>query len=115
VKARDGANRAVSGVEVASEAALPGATVLLSPAPNPMRGTATVTYTLARAGAVELEVYGVDGRRVRRLAGGEQGAGVYRVTWDGRDGSGGRAAAGVYYVRLVAAGQRFTRTLVLLR
>jgi hypothetical protein len=35
--------------------------------------------------------------------------------WDGRDDRGNRASAGVYYVRLEAAGRRFTHTLVYLR
>src|SRR5512137_1771054 len=60
-------------------AALPGRTVLLAPMPNPSRGGAELVYALARSGEVVLELYGVDGRRVRKLASGREEAGVYRV------------------------------------
>jgi hypothetical protein len=36
------------------------------------------------------------------------------LAWDGRDGSGKRAAAGVYFLRAEAAGETLTRKLILL-
>jgi hypothetical protein len=42
-------------------------------------------------------------------------AGVYHVTWDGRDQDGRVAAAGVYYFQLEAGGRRMSRSLVLLK
>ena len=76
--------------------------------PNPFRGTTTLSYALAKGGAVELAVYGVDGRKVATLASGVQEAGSYRLTWDGAG-----ARPGLYYARLTTPEGRFTRTLVL--
>ena len=51
--------------------------------------------------AVEMEVYDLGGRLVRRLmAQREESAGRYRIAWDGTDDSGQLAPPGVYAVRL---------------
>jgi hypothetical protein len=78
--------------------------------PNPFRGTTTLSYALAKGGAVELAVYGVDGRKVATLASGVQEAGSYRLSWDGAG-----ARPGLYYARLTTPEGRLTRTLVLTR
>jgi flagellar hook assembly protein FlgD len=58
-------------------------------------------------------VYDVTGRLVRSLVPGVlQDAGRYSIEWDGRDESGGVAAAGLYFSRLEAGGQRDARRLV---
>ncbi|MCC6651906.1 MAG: putative Ig domain-containing protein [Candidatus Eisenbacteria bacterium] len=93
----------------------PERTVLLAPAPNPARGAALVSFALARAGAVDLALYGVDGRHMATLARGAFDAGVHRVDWRGGGSGGGALAPGIYWLRLEAAGERFTRRLVLLR
>src|SRR5262249_1107220 len=67
--------------------------------PNPARGRVEVEYALAKSGVVELAVYDVLGREVRSLERGVKAAGVGYASWDGRDSRGGRAGAGVYFVR----------------
>jgi hypothetical protein len=83
--------------------------------PNPFHGSAGVSFTLARAGRVELAVYDLMGREVRSLARGDMAAGAQRRVWDGRRGDGSDAPAGVYFVRLVTPGGHWTRTLVRVR
>ena len=39
----------------------------------------------------------------------------YTVPWDGRDDKGNPVASGVYFYRLRAAGQQFTKKMVLIR
>jgi hypothetical protein len=119
VDARDRANRrlAEAAVGVRVEAGVPARTALLSPWPNPVRGAerAELEFSLAEPGAVELAIFGVDGRRVRVLVRGEQAAGVYRVGWDGRDEGGHASASGVYYARLTAGGRLYRQKLVRIR
>ena len=117
VEARDAANRSVGAeaLGVTSAHAAPGRTALLAPWPNPFAGEATVVFSLAQGGAVELSVYGVDGRRVRQLVGEPRAAGVYRVSWDGRDERRHPVPPGVYFLRLSAGGRAYRRTLVYLR
>ena len=112
--ARDAANRPLdaSTLALASPVAVPRATVLLAPRPNPFRGEALLGFSLATAGPVELAIYSVDGRRVRTLARGVREPGVYQLRWDGRDDGGRAVAVGVFYAHLSAGGQRFTQRLV---
>jgi hypothetical protein len=94
---------------------IPAVTSLALASPNPFYQQTTLAFSLSQGGAVELAIFSVDGRRVRTLLRGSQEPGVYRLAWDGRDDHGGSAAAGVYYVRLQAAGRSYSRSIVNLR
>jgi hypothetical protein len=72
--------------------------------PNPFRVTTRVAFSLARGGQVDAAVFDVSGRRVCRLARGAFTAGAHALAWDGRGDDGLRAASGVYFVRVRAAG-----------
>jgi endonuclease I len=69
-------------------------------APNPFNPTTWITYRVAEPGPVRLDIFGLDGRRVRTLAAGEHAAGEYRIDWDGRDDRQGPVASGAYILRL---------------
>ncbi len=90
------------------------ALTLAPPAPNPSAGTTTFRFALAAPGEVRLEILDVGGRRVKSLAHGVRAAGVHALDWDGRDESGRRVAAGIYFVTLeagpVRSAKRFVRT-----
>jgi M6 family metalloprotease-like protein len=87
----------------------------ISCAPNPFGKQTGISYHLPMPGMVELAVYNVAGQKVRTLIKGRQPAGENRITWDGRDESGRKAAAGVYLARLNAAGRSAASKLVLVR
>jgi hypothetical protein len=81
--------------------------------PNPFRSNVEIEFALARGGPVDLTVYDVLGREVRRLAHASVlGAGVRRMSWDGLDSRGSRAGSGVYFVRLKTGAGSWTRPLV---
>ncbi len=117
VVARDIANRTLdlTSLTRSTREAAPSHTTLLMPWPNPARGVATIAFALARAGAAELTLYSVDGRRVRTLASGPRAPGIHRIAWNGDDDARRPLAPGVYWARLEADGLRFTRRVVLLR
>jgi hypothetical protein len=83
--------------------------------PNPFNPRTTIRYTLGDPGRTSLEVFAVSGRRVRALVRGWQDPGEHAVVWDGRDEAGRDVGAGIYVVRLVAAGREESRKLVVLR
>ncbi|MGH2570799.1 MAG: FlgD immunoglobulin-like domain containing protein [bacterium] len=62
-----------------------------------------------------LDVVDVQGRVVRRLSSGAATPGRHRVTWDARDGSNRRVAAGVYFARLAVGEDRATARVTLVR
>ena len=114
---RDAENRDLppGDVTLSNRLERPRETLLLPPAPNPLRGAVALTFALAEPGPAELVVYGVDGRRVRALVSGRLEAGVHRAVWDARDDGHRPVPPGVYYARLTAGGRRFTTALVRLR
>jgi hypothetical protein len=92
----------------------PGGLRLAPPAPNPVRGSTRVRLTIATGGRVRADVLDVRGRRVARLLDGVLPAGEHMIPWGGRDASGRRASAGIYWIRVEAAGEQAARSLVLL-
>jgi aminopeptidase N len=83
--------------------------------PNPFSPTTTIAFDLPKAVDVKVSIYNVEGRRVVNLLNENLDAGMHRVTWDGRDGSGRRVAPGVYWYSLEADGRAWTRKMVLVK
>jgi hypothetical protein len=83
--------------------------------PSPFRAHTVLAYDLPRQGHVSLRIYDVSGRLVRSLVSEVQSAGRHSVEWDGVDGAGSSAGAGLYFTRLDAAGQSDVRRLVRVR
>lgn len=77
--------------------------------PNPTRGSTTLVFDVpAYSSSLELVVYDLRGRVVRRIAEGPHGPGRYHAEWDGRDYEGRQVSAGVYFARLMV--DEVTRT-----
>jgi hypothetical protein len=90
-----------SPVGVAPAPAHAAASLLqLSAAPNPARSGTSFTLALPSAGRAEFSIYDATGRRVRSLIASDLAAGSHVVAWDGRDESGARVGAGIYFTRL---------------
>lgn len=105
----------VPDVEIRDEATESDVSGLLS-SPNPTAAGARIRFDLARSADVTVEIYDVAGRLVRTLVSGEtRTAGPAAVAWDGRDGSGRTAAAGVYIARVRTARSVTDARLVLVR
>ncbi|HSG29114.1 MAG TPA: carbohydrate-binding protein [Candidatus Krumholzibacterium sp.] len=84
--------------------------------PNPFNPSTTISYDLPEEVAVDLSVYDVTGRLVRKLVDGAfTGAGTHRIVWDGRNEAGRVVEAGVYFYRLEAGTFSRTRKMVLMR
>mgnify|MGYP002388417185 CR=1 FL=1 len=113
---RDAGNGHVAiTVKSAGVPAAPLVTSFSRISPNPFRANANMNFALSKGGAVELALYSVDGRLVRRLVHGTREAGQYQIGWDGRDEAGSLVPAGVYYARLVTQQGTFNRSLVYLK
>lgn len=95
------------------------ALALAPPSPNPARGATHIAFALPAArpagAAVRLDVYGLDGARVRSLVDGVLPPGPHDVTWDARDDGGRSVGPGLYFVRLATDGKVLTRKLGVIR
>jgi len=83
--------------------------------PNPFNPSTTLGFSLSAPARAVVDVYNVQGRRVRRLLNEELPAGDHRVNWDGRDGEGRAVATGVYFCRLRAGGRDAATKMLLLK
>jgi flagellar hook assembly protein FlgD len=76
-------------------------------APNPFADQTRITFGLADSPSsyqVQVQVYNLNGQRVRGLANATYASGSYALTWDGRDDAGRRLAPGLYICRLAVHG-----------
>lgn len=102
--------RSVSGV---GEATVEAGALRLWGAPAAAGGGVRITFVAPVAGEVQLTLFDVMGRAVRRLAPGPRAAGRHEVVWDGRDDRGRWLASGRYFARLVLGGRVATAPLLL--
>jgi hypothetical protein len=91
---------------------VPPAGLRVQSAPNPFHPSTVISMDLPSAGATHVEIYDLQGRLVKRLVNTWLPAGRHAVTWDGTDTQGRRAAAGVYFSRVAAAGRTTGQRLV---
>jgi subtilisin-like proprotein convertase family protein len=94
---------------------LPAATRLHGNVPNPFNPRTQISFELARAGKVQLDIYDVRGRLVSRLVDESMPIGKHQVTWDGTDSKGSAVSSGTYLYRLRADGKVHDRKMLLVR
>jgi hypothetical protein len=92
------------------DAALPTTTGLHQNYPNPFNAETNISFSLAEAGDVSLNVYDLSGRLVTTLVDGQMEAGEHVVSWDASS-----VSSGVYFLRLATADFSATKTMNLLK
>jgi hypothetical protein len=116
LRARDAAGNISNASNVAATLTpMGGPTVAatLAVRAQPARVPVELEWTSPPGGSSRIDLYDIGGRRVRTLLcpeGVDQG----RVVWNGRDDSGNRIGAGLYFARLTSGARRVTARVVLL-
>jgi hypothetical protein len=86
----------------------------VSVSPNPLGSRTEIRVfgasSPAGLGAVDVEIFDVQGRVVRRIH-----SNLARLTWDGRDDRGRRLGSGRYWLRVRAGAREATRPVLILR
>jgi hypothetical protein len=103
-------DRARAGLDL-----VPTEVVLAAPRPNPFAGETTIAFAIPEATAVDLAVFDVAGRLVRRLQEGPMGAGVHRILWNGTDEGGAKVSTGVYFAKLRTSSAEKVQKVVVLK
>jgi hypothetical protein len=94
---------------------LPAAVSLGDPLPNPFNPRVTIPFFVGQRGSVELNIYDLQGRRVRTLASQAFAEGHYTRQWDGRSDRGSALPTGVYLVRIKNSDTVETRKISLVK
>jgi len=83
--------------------------------PNPFNPTTTISYSLATAQNVSLDIFNMRGQRIRSLVNGTTPAGDHSVVWNGTDDSGRNLPSGVYFYRLSTPEKTTTLKMVMVK
>jgi len=104
----------IAGADTPGPTSLQGLRIL-AVSPNPFNPATTISLSVPEAGPVRVEVFSLDGRRVRTLLDESRPSGPFTVRWDGTGDTGLRAASGTYFLRLVSGADQDTRPILLLK
>lgn len=88
------------GRPIAGEARMPEAYELLGSYPNPFNSSTKIGFAIANKTYVNLDIFDVTGRLVRRLAQSDFPAGKHELIWNGQDDFGKNVASGIYFYRI---------------
>jgi len=97
------------------DAGLAGGRLLDVNYPNPFNPKTTIRFVVPESGDVELAVYDLTGRLVKRLVRASLAARTYETTWRGDDENGRPVGSGVYFCRLVTPAGRDHIRMVLVK
>lgn len=78
------------------------------------RGECTVRFEVPGSRWIKLDIYDVNGRRIRTLTNDIYQPGSYEFVWNGQDACGRKVAAGVYLVRMEADEFKAVRKVVII-
>jgi hypothetical protein len=78
----------------------------LTARPNPLSVGTTLRLALPMEAEISLDIYDVQGRKVKTLVSGGMNAGYYSADWNGTDDTGNRVGSGVYFCRLSVNGRQ---------
>lgn len=80
--------------------------------PNPFSSATAIPYTLPQKVEVQVVIYDLLGREVRKIPVGLQAVGRHYVTWDGSNNAGQKVAGGLYFYQLKAGREHIVRKMV---
>lgn len=90
-------------------------TGLSPPGPNPFSTSITIPYRIEFSAHVEISILDSKGRLIKTLFSGQKKAGIFSVSWNGRNKKTARLPNGIYFLRVEAGRGIFVKKLVLLK
>jgi flagellar hook assembly protein FlgD len=75
----------------------------------------TIEYVLTHRALVEIEIFGILGKKICTLICAENSVGAHHVIWNGLDNSGSPVSSGIYFCSMTAEGFCETRKLLVLK
>ena len=88
---------------------------IVSITPNPAKNHITISYTMKMSGYASLKVYDITGKIICTLVNGIESAGTKTIYWDGKDDAHYNVPNGVYFLKLNADNEIYTKKLIVVR
>ena len=95
--------------------AIPSKFELAQNYPNPFTTSTAISYKLNNQSDVQITIYDILGREVKKFNIGEQQAGVHGILWDGKNSFGQKATTGIYFYRLQTGKESLVKKMVFVR
>jgi flagellar hook assembly protein FlgD len=83
--------------------------------PNPFNAATQIFFALPKAGRVQVNIFSIDGRCVRRLLDQQQEAGSHMIVWNGCDDQQQSLPSGLYICRLHTEGVQLSRKMQMIK
>lgn len=91
---------------------IPSAFQLEQNYPNPFSSSTAIVYKLNKHADVQLRIYDILGREVRKFNFENQSTGIHGIHWDGRNNYGRILSPGVYFYQLVSGNNSITKKMI---
>jgi hypothetical protein len=83
--------------------------------PNPFNSSTIISFELPEETTVDLDIYDIGGRLVKRLGTRLFPAGTNNISWDGSNGSSGEVSSGIYFYKFTAGEKVSVKQMTLLK
>ena len=83
--------------------------------PNPFNPTTNFSYSVPNKTDVRIVVYDLFGREIKTLVNENKEAGIYNITWNGRDNNNRQVSTGVYFYKMQASDFQKTMKMLLMK
>jgi hypothetical protein len=91
----------IKKVAVEEKKILPKEFEIVKVTPTPFKDEVSISYSVHKEMKIEVKVYDLAGKVVRRVKKGKVTPGIYTVRWNGKDEQGNRVTSGVYFLHIV--------------
>lgn len=109
-------NVEITGSSAGGDNPLPVAkTTLKGNYPNPFNPETSISFELANAGKVNLDIYNVKGQKVKTLVNDVMEKGNHTINWNGTDDSGRKVGSGIYFYNMKSGKYSSTRKMILMK
>lgn len=81
--------------------------------PNPFLSSTAISYKLNKQADVQLTIYDILGREVRKFTAGNKNVGVHGIQWDAKNNYGQKLSAGVYLYQMCVGNKTLTKKMIL--
>ena len=83
--------------------------------PNPFNPSTMIRFEIFEQASVELTVFDINGRFVRKLLKGRLNSGAYNIEWNGKDSQGMLVSGGVYFYSINVNGRTLIKKMSLIK
>lgn len=98
-----------------SDNIIPDKVLLYQNYPNPFNPITKIRFQLDHQQRINLEIFDVTGKLIRKLIDNIFNAGSHELFWDGKDAKGYEVHSGIYFYTLKSGSEYMTKKMTLLR